>query len=46
MIKLEEKIEGSGIGLSVVNEIVKLHKGTIKLNASNNVYSCVIKFKN
>ena len=40
------KIEGSGIGLSVVNEIVKLHKGTIKLNASNNVYSCVIKFKN
>lgn len=44
--KAREKIEGSGIGLSVVNEIVKLHKGTIKLNASNNVYSCVIKFKN
>ena len=44
--KARGKIEGSGIGLSVVNEIVKLHKGTIKLNASNNVYSCVIKFKN
>lgn len=44
--KAKGKIEGSGIGLSVVNEIVKLHKGTIKLNASNNVYSCVIKFKN
>lgn len=44
--KATGKIEGSGIGLSVVNEIVKLHKGTIKLNASNNVYSCVIKFKN
>lgn len=43
--KARGKIEGSGIGLSVVNEIVKLHKGTIKLNASNNVYSCVIKFK-
>ncbi len=44
--KARGKIEGSGIGLSVVNEIVKLHKGTIKLNASNNEYSCVIKFKN
>lgn len=44
--KARGKIEGSGIGLSVVNEIVKLHKGTIKLNASNNIYSCVIKFKN
>lgn len=44
--KARGKIEGSGIGLSVVNEIVKLHKGTIKLNASNNVYSCLIKFKN
>lgn len=44
--KARGKIEGSGIGLSIVNEIVKLHKGTIKLNASNNVYSCVIKFKN
>lgn len=44
--KARGKIEGSGIGLSVVNEIVKLHKGTIKLNASNNVYSCAIKFKN
>lgn len=44
--KARGKIEGSGIGLSVVNEIVKLHKRTIKLNASNNVYSCVIKFKN
>ena len=44
--KARGKIEGSGIGLSVVNEIVKLHKGSIKLNASNNVYSCVIKFKN
>lgn len=44
--KARGKIEGSGIGLSVVNEIVKLHKGTIKLNASNNVYSCVIKFEN
>ena len=44
--KARGKIEGSGIGLSVVNEIVKLHKGTIKLNASNNVYSCVIKFIN
>lgn len=44
--KARGKIEGSGIGLSVVNEIVKLHKGTIKLNASNNVYSCVIKFRN
>ncbi len=44
--KARGKIEGSGIGLSVVNEIVKLHKGIIKLNASNNVYSCVIKFKN
>lgn len=44
--KARGKIEGSGIGLSVVNEIVKLHKGTIKLNASNNVYSCVIKLKN
>lgn len=44
--KARGKIEGSGIGLSVVNEIVKLHKGTIKLNASSNVYSCAIKFKN
>lgn len=44
--KARGKIEGSGIGLSVVNEIVKLHKGTIKLNASNNVYLCVIKFRN
>lgn len=38
-------IEGSGIGLSIVKEIVNLHKGTIKIGAQNNTYSCFIRIK-
>lgn len=38
-------IEGSGIGLSIVKEIVNLHKGAIKIGAQNNTYSCFIRIK-
>lgn len=38
-------IEGSGIGLSIVKEIVNLHRGTIRISAQNNTYSCSIRIK-
>lgn len=38
-------VSGSGIGLSLVNEIVNHHKGSIKINTKNNLFECIIKFK-
>lgn len=37
--------EGSGIGLSLVNEIVNLHKGSIKIEAENKKFSILIRLK-
>lgn len=38
------KKEGSGVGLSIASEIIKLHKGNVKVNKNNNVISFVITF--
>lgn len=36
--------EGSGIGLSIAEEIVKLHKGSIKIDKNNNSLTFIITF--
>ena len=38
------KKEGSGVGLSVAQEIINLHKGSIKIDKNNNTISFVIVF--
>ena len=38
------KKEGSGVGLSIAKEIIKLHKGNIKVDKNNNSLSFVITF--
>lgn len=38
------KKEGSGVGLSIAEEIVKLHKGKLKVDKNNNSISFVISF--
>lgn len=40
------KKEGSGVGLSVAQEIVKLHKGKISVDKNSNTISFVITFNN
>jgi len=40
------KKEGSGIGLSVAYEIIKLHKGKINVDKNNNSLTFVITFNN
>lgn len=40
------KKEGSGVGLSIGQEIVKLHKGKIDVDKNNNAISFVITFNN
>jgi len=40
------KKEGSGVGLSIGQEIVKLHKGKIDVDKNNNSISFVITFSN
>lgn len=37
-------INGSGLGLSLVNEIVLHHNGSINIDTSNNSFKCIIKF--
>lgn len=39
------EISGSGIGLSLVNEIVNLHNGTIDIDVKDGSYECLIRFK-
>ncbi|UKI49052.1 MAG: ATP-binding protein [Clostridium sp.] len=38
------EISGSGIGLSLVNEIVNLHNGTIDIDVKDGSYECLICF--
>jgi len=40
------KKEGSGVGLSIGQEIVKLHKGKINVDKNSNTISFVITFNN
>lgn len=38
------KKDGSGVGLSIAQEIINLHKGTIKIDKNNNTISFLITF--
>ena len=40
------KKEGSGVGLSIGQEIVKLHKGKINIDKNSNSISFIITFNN
>ena len=38
------KKDGSGVGLSIAQEIINLHKGTIKVDKNNNTIAFIINF--
>ena len=38
------KKEGSGVGLSIAQEIIKFHKGKIEIDKNNNTLTFVISF--
>ena len=40
--KADQAVRGSGIGLAVANEIVRLHKGTLRIESERGVGTTVI----